>query len=839
MSSSGSRKNAKETAHHKPTASVASGDRSASGASSASTDSTSLPIIRREDYFRMPKPPGKNEKPLSEDKMTALISRKLAEYTKAREVLVSHIKKYMKKDGRLPRYTPASEKPSGDEAIAAEVIKTATAKDLETIDVGKGYLHNCKAIERGDLYKKVEGLPEAGLLHTHNNMTFRGRFLIEYAKNVESMYIRSDRPLTTAWNMEYCRIQFNPISEADFKKGSKEETDPKKILRETDLFIEAKYNPDFQYWMKYKSFLDNFKLPKNTQVADDNDGVLEWPGRSVAYDKMSSDQKKRCKNAENWLYTKGRYEIEEVESKLAHYAKEEKKKDENEGKVTDIETDPCKLPWILFDFKSQFWKGLFIPKSAVKKYTRLMISDLRKARQQYVEIRHNFMKTNTLKNDNGTIADADEISSSVPVLKIIEDALKEVHDKIKKKKERILADMEEEKEQLREKIDGIKKKSKDIPDGLKEKAKNLHNKIQEIKENGCEKFDMKVIYTTPRSMGGNEVATKAATKWALEDVIKMKKLFPDLIIGFDLVGPEDRGEQLSWFLEDLIKFRATPGSEDIPFLFHGGETLKRKIAENLIDAYLLGARRVSHAFALTTMPYLFKCYRDANILIEVCGTTNEILGLAKNVAEHRMYTMIKHGLPVSLNTDNAVMFNTTVRHEICQFLLGSKDVSLMTLKKVLMDSLVHSRMNEKQKQDHIKYFESQWEEYCGKIADRYRNHTRTGERSSQRSSSRTGTRSSSETPGSRSQSRDRSGSDGRESLRHHSRSESSTSQPLPGVKRSSNDRHTGENKRDPSKSLQSRRRGSVKSSDSKNGKTHEPRDSRDKKRHNNQSNELE
>jgi hypothetical protein len=143
-----------------------------------------------------------------------------------------------------------------------------------------------------------------------------------------------------------------------------------------------------------------------------------------------------------------------------------------------------RLPWKLFDCKSQFFKGLFIPKSAVEKYTRQVIRDLIEAETQYVETRHNFMAANTLKEDNGEIvkSEAASGSNSEPFLAIVKKALDEAHDEIK-----------------------ATKKGK--------------------------MFDLKVIYTTPRSLGGDWEATKKAVEWAFQDVIEMKRLFSDIVCG--------------------------------------------------------------------------------------------------------------------------------------------------------------------------------------------------------------------------------------------------------------------------------------------------------------------
>jgi adenosine deaminase CECR1 len=155
--------------------------------------------------------------------------------------------------------------------------------------------------------------------------------------------------------------------------------------------------------------------------------------------------------------------------------------------------------------------------------------------------------------------------------------------------------------------------------------------------------------------------------------------------GFDLVGPEDRGVNLIEFVPLFLKFRLTKGSKGIPFLFHCGETRRRCkgpkycesypvkstdqykdglsannfhpcTAENLVDAYLLGAWRIAHGNALRSMPYLLGCYKREGIMVEVCQSTNRILGQMEKAQDHQVYTYMEYKLPVSLSTDNPIMF---------------------------------------------------------------------------------------------------------------------------------------------------------------------------------------
>jgi len=59
---------------------------------------------------------------------------------------------------------------------------------------------------------------------------------------------------------------------------------------------------------------------------------------------------------------------------------------------------------------------------------------------------------------------------------------------------------------------------------------------------------------------------------ALKDTIKLRAEFPDYMVGFDIVGQEDSGPPLIYFIEKLLIPSQT--GVDLPYFFHAGETSK-------------------------------------------------------------------------------------------------------------------------------------------------------------------------------------------------------------------------------------------------------------------------
>lgn len=103
--------------------------------------------------------------------------------------------------------------------------------------------------------------------------------------------------------------------------------------------------------------------------------------------------------------------------------------------------------------------------------------------------------------------------------------------------------------------------------------------------------------------------------WYMEDCLALKQAFPDLIagmfpnfrvrqehsklaVGFDIVGPENKGHPLKFYIEPFHRFqrRQKELGLDVPLILHAGETLGDgdEVDSNVYDAILLGTKRIGH-----------------------------------------------------------------------------------------------------------------------------------------------------------------------------------------------------------------------------------------------------
>ncbi|RDB21042.1 Adenosine deaminase CECR1-A [Hypsizygus marmoreus] len=220
----------------------------------------------------------------------------------------------------------------------------------------------------------------------------------------------------------------------------------------------------------------------------------------------------------------------------------------------------------------------------------------------------------------------------------------------------------------------------------------------------------RIIYTTIRFITPEEL------DWYLEDCIALKKEFPHLIAGFDLVGNENELKPLIDYIEPLLRFRERQKEEglDIPFIFHAGETLgDGSVADmNLYDAILLGTKRIGHGYSLVKHPKLIDTCREKGIALEVCPISNEILRLTSSTLMHPLPILLNNGVPVALCSDDPAVFgNMGLTFDFFQVLVSSEITGLSTLSKLARDSLEHSTLDGEEKRRAITAWEKQWAKF--------------------------------------------------------------------------------------------------------------------------------
>ncbi len=165
--------------------------------------------------------------------------------------------------------------------------------------------------------------------------------------------------------------------------------------------------------------------------------------------------------------------------------------------------------------------------------------------------------------------------------------------------------------------------------------------------------------------------------------------YKEKIIGFDIAGPE-LNFRPSLFKSSFDKLK----NENINITIHAGEGDN---VDSIKDALDNGAKRIGHGVRIiedidsksdsmgTTASYIL----DKQIPLEICITSNIHTNLYKNFEDHPVSKLIKLGFNVSLNTDNRLMSNTSVKKEISI----AKKLGIKNIEELFKKSASYSFLN--------------------------------------------------------------------------------------------------------------------------------------------------
>ncbi|XP_045503467.1 adenosine deaminase 2-like [Colias croceus] len=215
----------------------------------------------------------------------------------------------------------------------------------------------------------------------------------------------------------------------------------------------------------------------------------------------------------------------------------------------------------------------------------------------------------------------------------------------------------------------------------------------------------KLIYAPPRNID------RAKLDEYLNLAYRIKDTMPEFFAGFDLVGQEDVGSPLVEFIPQL-----SAAAKDFNFFFHAGETdwYGTFTDENLVDAVLLGAKRIGHAYALPKHPMVMKAVVENDIGLEVNVISNAVLALVRDVRNHPLSTFIAQGLPVVLSSDDPGIWQADPLSDdfyVAFVGVASRLSDLRLLKQLALNSLKYSALDHNDKTLALNKFNRRWNEF--------------------------------------------------------------------------------------------------------------------------------
>jgi adenosine deaminase len=139
---------------------------------------------------------------------------------------------------------------------------------------------------------------------------------------------------------------------------------------------------------------------------------------------------------------------------------------------------------------------------------------------------------------------------------------------------------------------------------------------------------------------------RSQNEWAVD-----LALDTDGVVGLGLVGDE---AQSAAELKPLVDRARRAG---LGFMPHAGQVGGPEVVREAIE--VLGATRIAHGVAAAGDEALMRSLAERGICLCVCPSSNARIGLAPDYG-----ALARHGIPLTVNTDDPAMVGTTVGHEL-------------------------------------------------------------------------------------------------------------------------------------------------------------------------------
>jgi adenosine deaminase len=132
------------------------------------------------------------------------------------------------------------------------------------------------------------------------------------------------------------------------------------------------------------------------------------------------------------------------------------------------------------------------------------------------------------------------------------------------------------------------------------------------------------------------------------------------VVGLSIDGNEFADPLSGARFADAFRLAADKG---IRRAVHAGESSGPDGVRDAL-AYL-APERIDHGVRSVEDPALIAELADRRIALDICPTSNVLLGVVGSYAEHPVETLRRAGVPFSLNTDDPLLFDTDVCREYC------------------------------------------------------------------------------------------------------------------------------------------------------------------------------
>jgi len=216
-------------------------------------------------------------------------------------------------------------------------------------------------------------------------------------------------------------------------------------------------------------------------------------------------------------------------------------------------------------------------------------------------------------------------------------------------------------------------------------------------------FTLKLIVSSIRALPEKHIA--ADVDAAVSMIVNNK----DLVVGFDIVAEEDPNHRTLDYIDTILALKQTEidTGVELPLYFHDGESDDRNNT-NMIDAVLLGSRRVGHGFNSYYFPVLFDQMKENDITLEVNPISNQVLRYVDDLQVHPVNAFMANGINVVISSDDPGIFGYSGLTLDMWTALVSFQLNLRSLKTLCVNSLLYSGLEGAELEGAMKAWESSW-----------------------------------------------------------------------------------------------------------------------------------
>ncbi|MGH1518000.1 adenosine kinase [Chryseobacterium sp. JK1] len=240
---------------------------------------------------------------------------------------------------------------------------------------------------------------------------------------------------------------------------------------------------------------------------------------------------------------------------------------------------------------------------------------------------------------------------------------------------------------------------------LKTSVTDLQDVVKEMHQSYPE-FTMKLIYSSFKFLDSPKIEEQLITAFEL------KKEFPDVISGFDLVADEAAGNRINSFqknwgtLNELTKKYGV----GMPLFLHAGESTS-VFNKNILDIGLLNNQRIGHGLNLIYFPKTMELIRKQNKLAEVSPISNQVLGYVSDLRNHPARVLLSNGIQCSINSDDPSVYGYEGLSYDFWVAFVYWELDVKALKKLVFNSVNYSSLSETEKKKALIHLNKEWNDF--------------------------------------------------------------------------------------------------------------------------------